>query len=461
MDAMVPALDTVPRLPGRWPLVGHLPGLRRDPLGMLLRAARLGGVSRADLGPRGAAYLVTHPDGVRRIFLDNYANYSKQTRGFDTLRVFLGQGLLTSEGSFWRKHRRIAQPAFHHREILRFAGIMSRAAEEVAERWQGYADRRETFDAAEEMMRVTLRIVGECLFSTDPGESTTIGPQVDLLLKKFISRISAPVVLPLRWPVGSNRAVLRAIRVMQELVDGIVAERQRTGAAEPRDLLDMLITARDTETGEGMTPTQLRDEVLTLLVAGHETTAAALSWTWVLLARHPEVDRRLGAALSVAGHGPGVLADPARTPLVRQVIQESMRLYPPAWIIARRVIEADQICGVPVSPGDLVILSPYATHRRPETFPDPERFDPDRFGDAAPAGGYSKYEYFPFGAGPRICIGNGFAMQEAQIVFTTLRRRFRLELASDDPVLPRPLLTLRCRNGVTVRAHDLRADSGG
>lgn len=445
-----------PSPPGTLPWVGHLPRMRRDPLDLLLQASRLGGVARLDLGPRGPAYLVTDPVGVKRILLDNYANYTKETRGFDTLRVFLGQGLLTSEGSFWRKQRRIAQPAFHHGQIRRFATVMSRAAEAMVERWEERYAGGEVFDLTDEMMNVTLRIVGECLFSTDPShESSAIGPRIDLLLEKFITRISAPLVLPLSWPVGSHREVRRAIVTLHRIVDEIIAERRQRGPLDTPDLLDMLMSARDAETGEGMSATQLRDEVLTLIVAGHETTAAALSWSWVLLARHPDIDARLETELTALGDAPVDLESLERVPLVARVIQESMRLYPPAWIVARRTAADDVICGVSVEAGRLVILSPWASHRRPATFPEPERFDPERFGAGAPAGGYSKYEYFPFGGGPRICIGNGFALMEAQIVLATLRRRFRLRPPDATPIVPEPLLTLRCKNGVPVRARPL------
>jgi cytochrome P450 len=308
------------------------------------------------------------------------------------------------------------------------------------------------------MMRVTLRIVGECLFSTDPShESSAIGPHVQVLLEKFMTRITAPVAIPLSWPLASSREVKHAIRSLHSVVDTIIAQRHEQGPSEHGDLLDMLMSAQDEETGERMSARQLRDEVLTILVAGHETTAAALAWTWSLLCRHPEIDERLGSELSALGPAPLGLAELERAPYVRQVIQESMRLYPPAWIIGRQCAEADEICGVAIPAGRLVFVSPYASHRRPEVFPDPERFDPDRFRTSdAVSSPFSKYEYFPFGAGPRICIGNGFAMMEAQLVLATLRRRFRLRLASASPVEPLPLLTLRCKGRVHVVADETR-----
>lgn len=450
-----------PRLSGGLPLLGHLPHMRRDPLATLARAGRLGDVVRLDFGPRGDAFLVSHPDGIKRVMLDAQPNYTKQTRGFDTLRVFLGNGLLTSEGDFWRRQRRIAQPAFHRGSIDRFARVMVRASGELADVWEGRARRGETFDVADDMMRLTLRIVGECLFSTDPSdESSAIGPQVEVLLEKFISRVFAPALVPLSWPLPGNRRIRDAIRIMHSIVDDIVERRRAAGPSPEGDLLDMLMAAEDAETGERMTPAQLRDEVLTLLLAGHETTAAALGWTWVLLARHPDVDRALeGELRSLAPDAsPGdVLRD---APLVSQVVHEALRLYPPAWIIARAVAADDEIGGVPIPGGGMVVVSPYVTHRRADLFDEPDRFRPERFrADAGPAGGFSRYAYLPFGAGPRICIGNSFALMEAQLALATLRRRFRLELAPGARIEPLPMLTLRCRHGVPVRAHRAPEDA--
>jgi cytochrome P450 len=217
----------------------------------------------------------------------------------------------------------------------------------------------------------------------------------------------------------------------------------------PADLLDLLMSVEDAETGARMSDRQLRDEVLTLLLAGHETTAAALGWTWWLLARHPDIDRRLGEQLSALGDGPMDVNELGKAPLVGRVVQEAMRLYPPAWIVARRAEAADRIQGVSIPRDHLVIVTPYATHRRPDLFRDPERFDPERFAGAT----FDRFAYFPFGGGPRICIGNGFALMEAQILLATLRRRFRLRLAPGARVTPLPLLTLRARRGIQVVAH--------
>jgi cytochrome P450 len=261
-------------------------------------------------------------------------------------------------------------------------------------------------------------------------------------------------VLPLSWPTRGNRRIRLAIDELHRIVDEIVAQRRAApgGGDRPTDLLDLLMEAEDAETGTRMNDRQLRDEVLTLLLAGHETTAAVLGWTWWLLARHPDVDRRLGEQLAALGEGPIDAEALGKAPLVGRVVHEAMRLYPPAWIVARRAEAPDRVLGVAIPRDHLVIVTPYATHRRPDLFRDPERFDPDRFDGAT----FDRFAYFPFGGGPRICIGNGFALMEAQILLATLRRRFRLELAPGAVVEPMPLLTLRARRGIEVVAHAAR-----
>jgi cytochrome P450 len=337
---------------------------------------------------------------------------------------------------------------------------MQQAGETLADRWEERAATGEPFDVARDMMQITLSIVGRCLFSTDPdAQSSAIGRHLDVMLEHFARRISAPMVLPLSWPTAGNRRILLAIDELHRIVDEIVARRRNAprGVEGPTDLLDLLMAAEDAETGARMSDRQLRDEVLTLLLAGHETTAAALGWTWWLLACHPDVDRRLGEQLSALGSGPIDAHELGRAPLVSRVVHEAMRLYPPAWIVARRAEESDVILGVPIPRDHLVIVTPYATHRRPDLFHEPERFDPDRFdGPSGPSATFDRFAYFPFGGGPRICIGNGFALMEAQILLATLRRRFRLELAPGAVVEPLPLLTLRARPGIAVIAHAVR-----
>ena len=456
MTTMLSPTDPA-KLPGARPFVGHLPDLRRDPLGLVQRCASLGPVTAFDMGPRGQAFLVSHPDGVKRVMLDAQPNYSKQTRGFATLRDVLGRGLLTAEGDYWRKQRRIAQPAFHHKQVERFAAIMTNATAERATQWWSRADSGAAFDVFEEMMQLTLQIVGECLFSTDPtDESSEIGGAIEVILHKFMKRITSPFALPLSWPMPGHAQLRDAIGTLHRIVDDIIADRRKAASSQAVDLLDLLMAVEDETTGERLSDQQLRDEVLTLLVAGHETTASALAWTWSLLSQHPHIDRRLHTALAGLGDHAPRLSDVQTLGFVGQVIREGMRLYPPVWMLARHVEADDELCGVRVPRDSLVFLSPYATHRNPELFSNPELFDPDRFAPNSdpgrPTTEYSKFAYFPFGAGPRICIGSSFALMEAQIILAGLRKQFKLRLARGAPI-PDPQLTLRARGGIWMTAH--------
>ena len=445
-----------PFVPGSQWLLGHLPDLRRDALGLMRRAGELGPVTGLRLGPRGSGYLVSHPDGIKRILLDAVDMYSKRTRGFDTLRIFLGNGLLTSEGDFWRRQRRIAQPAFHHREITRFAETMVSAAAQHANGWamRGHAP----FDMFDDMMQLTLQVVGECLFSTDPTDrKSEIGPAITVLIRKFARRATQPIAFPVSWPMPGHAEIREALTTLHGVVDEMIAERRRGGPRARRDLLDMLMATEDADTGERMNDRQVRDEVFTLLVAGHETTASTLAWTFCLLAEHPDVDDRLEREIDKLDGGAPRTADLESLPFVGQVVREALRLYPPAWLLARRAERADVICGVDVPKGSVVYISPYVTHRRPDVFPRPDNFEPDRFQpDGGPTGGFSKYAFLPFGGGPRICIGHGFAMMEAQLLLTVLRQSYRLALAPGAKPRPSPQMTLRARKGIWMTATPRR-----
>ena len=397
------------------------------------------------------AHLLAHPDHVRHVLVDHHRNYDKQTKGFDVLRLVLGNGLLTSEGDFWKRQRRIAQPAFHKERIASFGEVMVRAAEDTARRFDEVAKRGGTLDVAAEMMRLTLRIAGETLLSTDvTSEADTVGASVSVLLNEANSRILRPIDVPLSWPTPHNKILLGAVESLDRVVGRMIEDRRRM-TERPNDLLTMLMEARDEETGEGMTDQQLRDEVLTIFLAGHETTANALAWTFYLLSKHPGVGRRLAAELAstLRGRAPDV-ADVGKLVYTNAVLKESMRLYPPAWIIGRRAVEPDVIDGYDIPRDSFVFVSPWITHRHPAFFPNPEGFDPDRFLPEN-AASIARNAYFPFGAGPRICIGQGFAMLEAALLLATLWQRFHLDLVSSHPVIPQPSITLRPRHGILAR----------
>jgi cytochrome P450 len=437
------------------PVLGHLRAIRTDQLGFLVRSC----VDHGDLvhlwfgnrWKRLEAFLCADPEAIRQVLQDNHRDFHKQTRGFDTLRLVLGNGLLTSEGDFWLRQRRIAQPAFHRDRIAAFASSMVRAADEMIERrWAPVMKRGGRLDVAAEMMRVTLRIVGETLLSIDPSEEADrVGGALEALLVGFRRRMQSVVQLPIGWPTPENRRLSSAIAEIDRVVLRIIEERRRS-PTPGSDLLAMLMEARDEETGERMSDRQLRDEVVTLFLAGHETTALSLSWTLALLSRHPEVGRRLRDELrTVLGGRLPTAEDVPRLTYTRMVLQEAMRLYPPAWNFGRTARCDVQLGGYPVPAGSLILVSPYVIHRNPRFWENPEGFDPERFSpENAPK--IPRFAYLPFGAGPRQCIGNNFAMMEATLLLAVLWSRADLALVPGHELTPQPTVTLRPRGGLPM-----------
>jgi len=435
---------------------GDLVQLARDPLGEFCRRSREGSVVPLKIGlHRG--HLVSDTALIRHVLLDNIGNYDKHTPAFDAVRVVLGNGLLTSGGAFWKRQRRIAQPAFHGESVKRFGPIISRMAAECAAGWEAAARRGDTVDACTDMMKVTLRAVAETLFGDDlAGSADEINRVFPTILACLATRVSSPVRPPLWLPTENNRRLRPALDALDGIVRRLIAARRqrlaRSGADEGhRDLLTTLMAARDEETGESMSDVQLRDEVMTMMIAGHETTANALSWLWVLLDRHPDEVERLRAELVTATGGrPPTVDDVGRLPRLKAVIQETLRLYPPVWMFDRRALGPDDLGGTRVAKGDLVIFCPYALHRLPQLWSDPEVFRPERF-EPGHEEQKNKFAYLPFSAGPRICLGASFAMIESQIIVGSILARLRPRVADPEPVEPRPRVTLRTSRPVVLR----------
>jgi cytochrome P450 len=427
--------------------------MQRDPIGMFMEAAALGDIVELSF-PTACVHLLTRSEHIKHVLVDNHKGYGKETRGYRVLRLGLGQGLLTSEGELWRRQRRLMQPTFHHGRIASFAEIMTSCTTRMLDEWA--AKRGAEVDVASEMMRLTLRIVGLCLMGTDlTDESDRVASALHELLHLVVARINNPIQWPMSIPTPKNRAFEKALRHLDDVVFGILSERRRSPGSRG-DLLEMLMEARDEETNEAMSDRQLRDEVLTLVLAGHETTANAMSWTWFSLSRNPAVRTRLHEEVDRLG-GPPAVGDLPALRYVQAVIEESMRLFPPAWVTARNAVADDEIGGVRIPKGSYVFVSPYVTHRLPEYFPNPEGFLPERFLDPA-IEQLPKYAYFPFGGGPRICIGNAFAMMEAKLLVATIARRFDLDLVPGHPVIPKPLVTLRPQHGIRMRLVERRPD---
>jgi len=425
-----------------------LPAVRRDPTGVFIDAARrFGDVVYLKIGPR-RGYLITNPADIRHVLQDNARNYHKSPL-YDKLRLSLGNGLLTSEDDFWLRQRRIAQPAFHRQRIAGLASVMANAASEMATEWDAIAASGRPVDIDEQMMRLTRTVVLRALLGGDLGPYAGTLDNAWTVINQHIGESFWSIGLGERLPTGKNRRFHEARQTLRGAVEYIITKRRRD-QSEGADLLSLLMSARDEETGEGMTDEQLRVEVTTFLLAGQETTSLAMTWIWYLLSQHPAAQARLEQEIDAAlgGRAPG-FADLANLPYARMVIDEALRLYPPAWGFSRQALSDDELGGFQLPRGWLAFVVPFVLHRLPALWPDPETFDPDRF-SAERSADRPKFAYIPFGAGPRQCIGNQFALMEAQVIVATLAQRYRMHLVPQQKVEVWPLITLRPRYGMNM-----------
>lgn len=438
-------------------LTGNLPELRVDRLRSYVRWAReYGDLVPLRVGPR-KIFLVSHPDLIRQVMVTDSHNFQKPLM-LRINRLVFGNGLLTGEGELWRRQRRLVQPAFHHERIAGYAETMVSSAGELIEVWKD----GEVRDIHEDMMRITLQIVGRTLFGADAErDSEDVDRAFRVVLERFVAHLRSVIPVPESLPTPRNLRLRRAVRRLDRIIYGYVAER-RTNGEDRDDLLSMLLHARDDD-GSGMSDQQLRDELMTVFLAGHETTAVALTWTWYLLSENPEVRRRLSAELdAVLGERRPVMADLQRLSYAMMVVTESMRLYPPAPTFGRDALRDCEVGGHRIPKGSTIVVSPWVVHRDPRFFEDPEAFRPERWSDGL-ARRLPKFAYFPFGGGPRLCIGSSFAMTEAVLLLATIAQRFRLDLVPGHPVKLWPTITLRPRFGMrmTVRQrHSARRHRG-
>ena len=441
---------TLPPGPRGIPILGVLPALRRDPTAVFMQSARrFGDVVYLKIGSR-RGFLITNPADVRHVLQDNARNYHKSPL-YAKLRASLGNGLLTSEDEFWLRQRRIAQPAFHRQRIATLAGIMADSARDTAARWQSIAALGEPSDVAEEMMRLTRTVVLRALLGADLGPFAATIDHAWTVLNQHIGESFWSLGFTDRLPTSKYRRFQAARAVLRGAVDHVISQRRNTPSGDgDGDLLSMLLSARDEETGEAMTDEQLRVEVTTFLLAGQETTSLALTWTWYLLSQHPESQRRLEEEIDTVldGRAPEY-GDLVNLPYTRMVIDEAMRLYPPAWGFSRQALSDDELGGFHLPRGWLAFVIPYVLHRLPAFWQNPDAFDPERFLPERSAD-RPKFVYLPFGAGPRQCIGNQFALIEAHLIVATLAQRYRLHLVPGHTVEPWALITLRPRFGMPM-----------
>lgn len=439
-----------PKPPGpraRYPFQ-FLRAMQYDATNFLARIARqYGDVVLFHIGPR-EIYLIVQPDHIREMLVAKDRSFMKSL-ALQRTKIVLGEGLLTSEGGFHLRQRRLAQPAFHRDRIARYGEVMCACAVRARERWSD----GQVVDMHGEMMRLTLSVVAKTLFDAGVDEQAgEIGGALTEVMMMFPLLLNPVAELLLKLPLPRVRRFRRALARLDRTIYGLIASRRATGE-DRGDLLSMLLLAQDTE-GEsgGMTDLQVRDEAMTLFLAGHETTANALAWTWYLLAANPDAEREMHDELDgvLAGREPSP-DDYPRLRYTAMVLAESMRLFPPAWSVGRMATESVEIAGYTIAPGAVVLASQWVTQRDARFFPDPERFDPLRFSDEAKAS-RPKFAYFPFGGGPRVCIGESFAWMEGTLILAAIAQKWRFVRETNDPVQPQPLLTLRPRGGIPMRA---------
>jgi cytochrome P450 len=423
-------------------IIGNFPLGGKDPLGLYTQWAREYGDIYYYRAFHRHIYFLNNPEFIKYVLVTNYKDFIKGEAVRFNRRIF-GNGLLTNEGDPWLQQRRLIQPAFHRERIESAADTMVAYAERLMETWRD----GETRDIHLDMMRLTLGIVAKAVFNVEiTAETDRVSMAMNTIMKLSSGgRVLLPPLLR-RVPTVNNLRYARAVRELDDIVYGLIRERRSNGRTA-NDLLSVLLQAHE---GGSMPDKQVRDEVMTLLLAGHEASAVTLSWAWSLLARHPEVEKKLWSELRQAlnGQSPG-MHDLPKLPYANGVIKETMRLYPPAWAIVRNAVKECEIGGYRVPVGATIMMSQWVTHRDPRYYDEPERFNPDRWSEERTKGA-PKFTYFPFGGGPRICIGSSFAEMETVLALATIAQRYQIRLAGDRPVEPLPTITLRPRHGVKV-----------
>lgn len=455
MDASAPTQAAsplpIPDYPGHW-LTGVLEERRRDPIGFFTRVAELGDVSRFRV-VNTHVYGMNHPDAVKHVLVDNAQNYWKGSFA-QFLKPLLGQGLLLADGEFWKRNRRIVQPAFHREALGRMVEGMAEPVTRMVSRWSGSAEMKSApFDLAPELMALTMSIVARALFTSDV---TDRADGVREALNRALSELNVRIVSsnPLRplFPTRQQRAFREAVKALDEVVFRIIAARRAEGSPDGRhDLLAMLMQTEDADTGEKMTDAQLRDEVMTLFLAGHETTAGALTFLFFVFSQHPGVEASVRTELAGALQGRDLkISDLAKLPYTQRVIDETLRLYPPVWLFTRQAYREDVVLGHRLPPKAIITVCPYSLHRDSRFWSEPERFDPDRF---LPENVQKRprLAYVPFGGGQRLCIGNQFALLEMVLVLSRVLAKFHLKVEPGQTLELQPMITIRAKHGLRVR----------
>jgi cytochrome P450 len=396
-------------------------------------------------------YLLFRPEEIKYVLQENNKNYTKSD-AYLGVQLFLGNGLLNSEGDFWRRQRKLAQPAFHKQRLALLVERMNRATLDMLQRWEAHMT-AQPLNISQETMQLTLEIVSEALFSSDVKKYIqSISSALNIIIDYAYKSISSYIKIPLKYPTPSNVKFKKAVNQIDSVVYEMINRRKHAQVGDHLDLLGMLMEAQDEETGEKMNSKQLRDEVTTIFMAGHETTANALAWAFYLIAQYPKVAKKMRIeVIQVLGKdGLPTYENVRELKYILQVIHETLRLYPPAWVVGRKTIESDLIDKYPLPANSAILISPYAVHRNPAYWENPNEFNPDNF---LPEQEKKRptYAYFPFGGGPRLCIGNNFALMEMQIILALAVRQFDFHLVSEQEILPEPTITLRPKTELKLK----------
>lgn len=456
--ARVNRIGRTPPGPPRSATLSLLRKLASDRLSLMTEARDVyGDAVRVAIGPK-TLYIFNHPDHAKHVLADNAGNYHKGI-GYVEARRALGDGLLTSEGELWRKQRRTIQPVFQHKRIAAQAGVITTEAARLVDRLRSRIGGGPV-DVLKELTGLTLGVLGQALLDADLSAFASVDDSFEAVQDQAMFEMETLGLVPMWLPLARQRRFRRARRDLARIVDELVAQRTAAPRAAADDVLSRLIASTAVEADPRVGERRMRDELVTLLLAGHETTASTLCWTLHLLDRHPRVLERLRAeVVEVIGDRTPGHADLERLTYTSTVLQEAMRLFPPVWILTRNAQGDDEIGGYHVPAGSDVLISPYTLHRHPAFWDDPDHFDPDRFDPGAPSG-RPRYAYIPFGAGPRFCVGNHLGLLEATLVLVMLVRDLRLTTVPGHQVVPEPMLSLRVRGGLPMTVHEAEDHSG-
>jgi cytochrome P450 len=453
-----PRITTPPPGPRGYPVLGSLPAFLKSPLGFLTHAAeRYGDI--VDLGRMGRdhGYLLSHPDQIKHVLVDNAKAYVKG-ENLKAIRLVIGEGLVIAEGEHWRKQRRLVQPAFHRQRVSALTQTMANVVADVVRDLESL-NPNEPIELQGEMMKLTQRVLLQALLSLNTKEQTSkLLEAWDVVYAWLSDRLWSVARLPVGIPTPANVRFTRAMKVLNGVVDQLI--RDRRNGPEKDDLLSMLLAAKD-EDGQGMADEHVRAEIMTFFAGGFETAAVTLSWALYLLGSHPEVEAKMHAEIDgVLGGRAPTFADVPKLAYAKRVIDETMRLYPGVWIFSRTCVTPDVVGGYPIAPGSLIIISPSVTHRHPTFWSNPHAFDPDRF-LSENSGGRPRYAYLPFGGGSRQCIGDIFAQTEMLLALVMLAQKFKPRLLKGFPVVPEPRFTLRAKDGIFMSLGRREAPTDG